>query len=461
MAITNDSAISAILKTWYAKEGVENLLFRNSPLLKKLTKVRVEGKTQNFSALYGRGGAVSSNFNTAKANALKASKNAEFAVEPGRLFSVYSMTAGEVQASLSKRGAYMKVAGNKMFAATEAFRKTLAAGLYGRGFGEIGVTTSAYNFVTSTAIDITLSDDAIMKIDVGSELVFKATIGASENASNYATVNSINGNTVNVTPSYTATVSSGSIACIRGSQGNMPVGLDGWLPMVANRTGSTWTGYIDDNFFGVDRSTCADRLAGAFYVPSASTEKKSVAVQNLIRKLRRQGSEADIIVMNDEDFAGLCSEIETTNTYFTATSTKEKKNASIGFSELTASFSTNFIENIIDDPYCPKGKFYVLDSKAVELWSYTNTDKVEDGIVGNNAGKQNIEEFDNEGKENSPYGLIFDDYLNVKSGDDSDDGPSTQVSLMFYGSFVVTNPSVCGVGLIPAADYTGVLGYTL
>jgi len=460
MGISNDQAITAILKTWY-KDGVENLLFRNSPVLKKIEKTRVEGKTQNFAALYGRGGAVSSNFNTAKANALKASKNAEFSVQPGRLFSVYSMTAAEVQASVSKRGAYMKVAGNKMFAATEAFRKTLAAALYGRGYGEIGVTGSSYNFVTSTAIDITLSDDAIMKIDVGSELVFKSTIAASENASNYATVNSINGNTVNVTPSYTATVSSGSIVCIRGSQGNMPVGLDGWLPMVATRSGSTWTGYIDDDFFGVDRSTAADRLAGAFYLPASNSEKVSTAVQNLIRKLRRQGSEADMIIMNDADFAKLAAEIETTNTYFTATSTKEKKNASVGISEVSASFSTNYIENIIDDPYCPKGKFYVLDSKAVELWSYTNTDKVDDGIVDNNPGKQNVEAMDNEGKENSPYGLIFDDYLNVKSGDDSDDGPSTQVSLLFYGSFVVTNPSVCGVGLIPDSSYTGVLGYTL
>ena len=168
-----------------------------------------------------------------------------------------------------------------------------------------------------------------------------------------------------------------------------------------------------------------------------------------------------MIIMNDADFAALAAEIETTNTYFTATSTKEKKNASVGISEVSASFSTNYIENIIDDPYCPKGKFYVLDSKAVELWSYTNTDKVNDGIVDNNPGKQNVESMDNEGKENSPYGLIFDDYLNVKSGDDSDDGPSTQVSLLFYGSFVVTNPSVCGVGLIPAASYTGILGYTL
>ena len=157
MAISTEASILNILKVWY-KDGVENLLFRNSPLLKEITKTRVEGKTQNFAALYGRGGAVSADFLVAQAKAAKTARNAEFSVVPGDLFSVYSMNAKEVQASLSKRGAYMKVAGNKLFAATEAFRKTLAASLYGRGFGEISyLDATSLAFTANTAADITLS----------------------------------------------------------------------------------------------------------------------------------------------------------------------------------------------------------------------------------------------------------------------------------------------------------------
>ena len=66
MAISTEASILNILKVWY-KDGVENLLFRNSPLLKDITKTRVEGKTQNFAALYGRGGAVSADFIVAQA----------------------------------------------------------------------------------------------------------------------------------------------------------------------------------------------------------------------------------------------------------------------------------------------------------------------------------------------------------------------------------------------------------
>ena len=133
MAISTNDNIKALLKVYY-KDGVENLMFRNSPLLKKLQKNRIEGKTYNFSAMYGRGGAVAGDFTKARALASTVSKNVEFAVEPGQLFSVYSMNAKEVQASQTKRGAYMKVAGAKMFAASEGFRKTLAASLYGRGY---------------------------------------------------------------------------------------------------------------------------------------------------------------------------------------------------------------------------------------------------------------------------------------------------------------------------------------
>ena len=110
MAISANSSILAMLKVFY-KDGVENLMFRNSPVLKKIKKERVEGKTQNFSAMYGRGGAVGADFLVAKNNAATVSKAVEFQVEPGQLFSVYTMNAKEVQASQTKRGGYMKIAG--------------------------------------------------------------------------------------------------------------------------------------------------------------------------------------------------------------------------------------------------------------------------------------------------------------------------------------------------------------
>ena len=453
MAISANASILAMLKVYYKKEGIQNLLFRNSPLLKKIKKERVEGKESRFSALFSRGGACGGDFTAAKTAAASVAQAAEFCVTPGQLFSVYTMNAKEVAASRSNAGAYMRVGGAKMFAASESFRKTLAAALYGAGYGELcAVPSGGWSLTANTDTTVTLPEDAIMKIDVGSKLVVKATRETAEtSAQNTLTVKAINGTTVTVTPSGDTDATQAYIVCLAGSMsGNsplLPVGLDGWLPVKAKRTGETWTSFIDDLFFGVDRSVNPDRLAGAFYNGTGASEAKKSCIMKLIKALRRQGSLCDMIVMNDDDFLAFSAELETTNTFFTATSTKEKKTANVGFSNITAAFSTNYIENCIDDPYCPKGRFYVLSSDAVEFWGYTNTEKaLNDGVEGNNPGKQDPMTMDSDDKANDPLQLLVDDLFTISGGSDTVDGPATMVTLNLFGSFVVTNPSVCGVG---------------
>lgn len=442
MAISVADSIRAMLKVYY-KDGVENLMFRNSPVLKKIKKERVEGKTQNFSAMLGRGGAVGGNFKKAEAQAATVARAVEFAVKPGQLFSVYDMNSQEVQASQTKRGAYMKVAGAKMFAASESFRKTLAVALYGSSYGEL-CTAPAFTTSGTSAVDITLPNYAIMAIDIDSVLEVKSTINAST-AKGRLKVEAINGTTVTVRPlaAFADPILETDYLCLDGShengEGLLPMGLGGWLPTIRPVAGGA-------DFMGVHREISPDRLAGAFYDASSINEAKHLTVQKLLQKCRRQGSQADLIIMNDEDFLDFSNEIESSNTYFTQTSTKEAKKASVGFKEFSASFSTNYIENIVDDPYCPKGRFYILDTEYVALWSYTNTEKVSDGIEGNNPGKQDPMEMDGEGKTETPYGLIIDDYLNIQPGTSTINGPAMEVTLQMFGSFVVTNPSVCGVG---------------
>ena len=455
MAISANASVLAMLKVYYKKEGIENLLFRNSPLLKKIKKERVEGKEQRFAAMYSRGGAAGGDFTAAKNQAATVAQTAEFCVTPGQLFSVYSMNAKEVAASKSNAGAYMRIGGAKMFAASESFRKTLAAALYGTGYGEIcAVPTGGWTLTSGTDFTATLPEDAIMKIDVGSKLVVKATISTAEtSAKNTLTVKKINGTSVVVTPASTANAAAGDIVCLAGSMSGssplLPVGLGAWLPVIKKRKSSEsgWTDYIATSFFGVDRSVNAERLAGAFYDATGASETKSSAITNLIKQLRRQGSLCDMIVMNDTDFLDFANELQCTNTYFTATSTKEAKKASVVFSEISAAFSTCYIENCIDDPYCPKGRFYVLSSDAVEFWGYTNAEKViNDGVEGNNAGKQDPMTMDSDDKANDPLQLLVDDLFTISGGSDTVDGPATMVTLNLFGSFVVTNPSVCGVG---------------
>lgn len=453
-SVTADQAILNILRVWY-RDGVENLMFRNSPVVKKVNKTRVEGKQQNFAAVYSRGGAVAGNFLVARQKAAENVKNAEFKVTPGQLFSVFSYNAKEVQASLSKKGAYMKVAANKAFAATEAFRKTLAAAFYGRGYGEIGILADPVTFAASTPIDITLTEDAIIKIAVGSGLALKNKVADTTELVRLE-VSAIDGNTVTVVPSGAYTGVGGEVVVLAGSMdasGNpyLPVGIDAWLPVVAERTGSDWQSYINTPFMGVTRSVAVDGLAGSF-IKAAAGEKISETIEKLIRKVRRYGSKADMIILNDEDWLKMADEIQSTNTYFTQTSTAAKRKANVGLNKLTAGFSTNYIDVIYDDPYCPQGKAYVLDTDAVELWSYTNSEIVNDGVAANEPGKPDAEEDSgSKGREGDPYKLLIDDYISVQPGEATADGPAVEVTMQIFGSYVVTDPSVCGVAILSNA----------
>ena len=435
-------------------------MFRNDPVLKALFKEKFEGKTYNFSAMYGRGGAVSANYTIAKKVAANNTKAAEFAVEPGQLFSVCSFNQKEVLASKTRAGAFMKVAGAKFFAATEAFRKQMAAALYGRGYGELCYSNYSTAITENVPFNLTLPSHAVMAIDIDSQLVLKATVESAVVKAHLTVTNIDDANGV-VTVVSDANVSAPlttDVICFDGSMdanGNplLPVGLGAWLPTVGKRTGSGWTDYIKKRFCGVDRSVAPSRLAGAF-VDGTGDAKKIDTIIKLLKQARRQGSAADMIVMNDNDWAAVSKEIEATNTYMSVTNNgngKNKKDASIGYSELTASFSTNFFDNVIDTPYCPEGVFFVLDKNAIEIAAYTNPSKLEDGVPANEPGKADPMTEDGADVENRPYQLIAEDYLSIQPGQDTVDGPSSVVSLSFFGSIAVTNPSVCGVGVFAGA----------
>ena len=168
-----------------------------------------------------------------------------------------------------------------------------------------------------------------------------------------------------------------------------------------------------------------------------------------------------MIIMNDADWQKVADEIQSTNTYFTQTSTRSRRQANIGMDKLSASFSTNFIDNIIDDPYAPEGKFYIIDKADVELWAYTNAETVQaDGIEGNNPGKQDVEAYENKGEEDSPFKLKIDDFISVAPGAQTDDGDAVRVTYNLYGSFVLMNPANAGVGLFHDVTPANVIGYS-
>ena len=438
MAFT-DSSILAMLKTYYAKAGLGNLLYRNDPLLKMLgdKAERIEGKVQPFSALYSRGGAVSADATVAVEQASTTAQAKEFNVTAGQLFSSCIYTNKEVLASRTKAGAYVPVATAKMFAALESFRKTLAVSLYGSGHGELFQLTSDFAAMTvGTAVTQTWPTNAIYGVDPKSAVVFKTNLNDPDSAAvaagNIESVNPAAG-TITIMPTTAGTPLTGAWVCIKGctdDEGNplLPVGLGGWLNgnIAAN-----------DNFFGVNRSVAPERLAGVNYVAPAG-ESKYLSIEKGMLNVQSYGSAMDIILMNPFDGLELQQEVEN-KTYLTKPEGgRGRSKANIGYDGMGISIIGSFLDRVVTSPYCPRGKAYILDMETIKLWVYSNADKIND----KQDDYETVKDVAETGEDVSqrPYQLLVDDLFTLNPAAITQDGAGTLVLVNFLGEFVVTEP---------------------
>jgi hypothetical protein len=161
--ISADQQVINFAKYWYTDRKFENLLVRNDPFAELMQKTRIGGQAYRFAAMYGRGGNVSGSAAIAAtiANNQSQSRNAEWIVPPGRIFSVFNITNLELLSTQNFKGAYIKALENKFFAGTEALRKTFAKAIYGYGYGEQAIAGGMYGYgLANTTNNATLTNSA-------------------------------------------------------------------------------------------------------------------------------------------------------------------------------------------------------------------------------------------------------------------------------------------------------------
>jgi hypothetical protein len=452
-----------VFKTFYTPDQMEQLLWRNSPGVRRIQKVKVTGKEYAFPMLHGRGGAVAGNAATAVAASATTSRTAQMAAQYGNLFSAFQLTNKEAMASVNEKGAFEPVGVVKMFAAAEALRKTIPASFYGMGFGEVGRVQGA---VAPAATTLLVDDATLVKIDVGS--VFSVTVGplvGSDLPSDTLlagtfTITKIDSdgagnNQITFTPGATAVTGFPDQAwiCLDGCRDSttplLPMGLAGALPYWGNRTGSGWQTYIGTAFQGVDRSVAVSRLAGGFILRNvAGGETMTQAITRAVKLARRQGGEPDLIILNDNDFASIVAEMNADRNYWQAINTGDKGASNeivVGLERMSYAQATSWVKNVIDDPYCPQGIFYVLETKVVKFVGLSNPEKAfSDGISDNEPGAPPVTK---EGDvPTNQYALNIDDILTLNPLAVAMDGAGIQALLSLYGAFVVQNPAHCVVG---------------
>ena len=445
----------AILKESYAEKDVQNLIERNSPTLARIKKVPGYGKYYVIPMMYSRGGAVAGDFTKMVGLVSATARNRAMQVTYGQAFSGFAITPKEHLASDTEPGAFVQLIREYYFASTEALRKTIGAAIFGAGYGEVAPVLA----VDAGRLFVTMSAHGAMMLDVGSRVVFAAgplPNGALRGGGLVTTVTKIEdlGNdTVRVTfgAQYDAAVAPGDWPCIDGfrdGSGNplLFVGLRGWLPTIGNRTGATWTSYIGTLFFGVDRSLYPSRMAGQFVLRNTGGgETLSAALVRGVRLARRAGSVPDMIVFNDVDYGTILNEIRANQTQWQAINGPAaggELKATTGISSLMFAFSNTWVGYVVDDPYCPVGFGYVLETDSVSMVMLSNKKPIDTEVpMTNEGGSPKIASQDSPPME---YRWNIDDLL-ATAPSDTVDGQGARISTQFFGALIVRNPAHCCV----------------
>jgi hypothetical protein len=464
MAVSAD--LAGTLKQYYSDHKVGDTLWRASPLLKMIAKRMVEGKTYNFPLILGSGSG-SYNGVVAKANAASNSVNTpQFEVPYGNVFAVFNVANQDILASRSNRGSFVPVVVLKMFQGLDAIRRLSAAALYGSGWGEISqVAPSGYG-ITPALITANASNTIILP----TAATYRLAVGATFVITNGATPGSaLRTGVGKVTKMGTPGAATGSSSTFPktlitfdwtsaggnftpaatdwiefegsrdGSTKLAPVGLSGWLPI--DRSG------LATPFFGVDRSI--NELAAGNYIPldKANNETRTNATTRGVAASRAAGGIPDLLVTSPTDWTIIVGELQAQATYWQAINSggdaKKQNQVARGISEMSWVFSSNWVQQTIDDPYCPYGVGYIIDKKELEFIALTNTDSVlNDGVAGNEPGKEQVDDVS---QPDMTYAWLIDNYLTVQPGDMGVNGPSNTVTISIFGNFVVYNPAHCAV----------------
>lgn len=302
------AAGNALLKEWYDDQKVLDLAYSKNPTLAMVPKDEdTGGKYYPIPLQYEVNQGRSSTFANAQGNQT-APQYAEFLLVRKADYDVATIDNQTLEASMSDKGAFMKLGTNMVDSAMRGCTLSASSSLFRTGTGTIGTISGS----VSTGVITLLNPADVVQFGVGQTLQANQTDGGAPRAAlGYVIARSIRNGTITVS----ATAQGGSAGTpsgwsasdsllVQGDNNAKFSGFSAWLPL----TDPT----ISDNFYGVNRS--ADyRLFGVQYDGSGQPIEEAVIDHSLL--LGREGASVDYMPTNYGSYSALVKALGTRRQY--------------------------------------------------------------------------------------------------------------------------------------------------
>lgn len=358
------SSFQPVLKQHYTNDRVENMVYRDNPLFAMLPKYeQFGGENLKLPIKYGIPQGRSATFVTAQSNKTNSQYKA-FLLTRAKDYSLASIDNETIEASKGNSNAFLEAATTEIDGAIESASRALAIDLYGNGSGSRGRTSSSGTGTSIQLIDI----EDVTNFEVGMELVFSTAEGGGSVKSGSVTVNGVDRDSGVLTVDAMTAIDGGTGIAANDflfQEGDYDLkikGLRAWLPEVAPTSG--------DNFFGVDRSADATRLAGIRFDGSALPIEE--ALVEAAARVAREGGRPDYCFMSYTKFAELEKALGAKVQYV-----DKHINPEIGFRGIKIHGPRGPI-TVIPDQNCPQDRAFMLSMSFWKLYSLGKAPKILD-----------------------------------------------------------------------------------
>lgn len=348
------TTFASALKQHYTSDRVENMVYKDNPLLAMMPKMeQFGGKNLPIPIIYGNPQGRSATFATAQANKTN-SQLKDFVLTRARDYSLASIDNETMEASKGNANAFIEAATTEIDGAIHSVTRSLAIAMYGTGSGSIGQVNAGF---TGTAMQLKNIED-VTNFEVGMELVFSTADGGGAVKSGNITVTGVDRDTGAVTVDAGTAIDGGTgpatndYIFVQGDYDLKISGLRAWLP------DSTPT---SSPFFSVDRTADATRLGGIRYDGSAQPIEE--ALVDAASRVAREGGKPDVCFLSYDKFADLEKALGAKVQYV-----DHRVSAEIGFRGILIHGPRGPIR-VIPDQNCPSDRAFMLQMNVWKLYS--------------------------------------------------------------------------------------------